>query len=356
MHATYHTKSPQETIALGEKLGHLLQPGNVVLLFGELGSGKTHFAKGIAKGLGVEQKIKSPTFVYVNQYSIDKSQISNPKFLTLCHYDFYRLNIGDDLTSLGYEESLNDPQAINVVEWADRLGDDLPAEYIRVELETLDDAHQIKIEFISPQIVMEDMVTKFYEEWGTPLRVQNHCKQVASVAKQIAEAYIQQGEIINLNLLYTAALLHDMCRICDIKELERDHFNEEEIGNNKWEKWSTLRKKYHGIDHEEIASQELQKLGFTQTAEVIRLHRSALIIQESEAFDSLEKKIMYYADKRVLHSKIVTLKKRFEDGRERYGQFDDEETKRFFKKVEKRTFELEKELFEKLNIKSENIV
>ena len=73
MIAAYHTKSPQETIKLGKKLAGRLNAGDVVLLYGELGSGKTHFIKGIAEGLGIEMTIKSPTYAYVNRYRLSGS-------------------------------------------------------------------------------------------------------------------------------------------------------------------------------------------------------------------------------------------------------------------------------------------
>ena len=70
MFAEYHTKSPAETIELGKRLASRLSGGDVVLLYGELGSGKTHFIKGIAEGLGVRMTVKSPTYAYVNRFQI----------------------------------------------------------------------------------------------------------------------------------------------------------------------------------------------------------------------------------------------------------------------------------------------
>ena len=121
MKATYYTHTPEETIELGERLSYYLKRGDSVLLFGDLGSGKTHFTKGIARGLGITDTIKSPTFAYVNKYTIGKqigeqigeqidvlsNRLSN--IIThLYHYDLYRLNPGADLTSLGYHETIED--------------------------------------------------------------------------------------------------------------------------------------------------------------------------------------------------------------------------------------------------------
>jgi len=339
MKAVYHTKSPQETIDLGERLGRLLKGGDNVLLFGELGSGKTHFVKGIAKGLGVDKIIKSPTFAYVNKYRVQRAACSVQNFY---HYDLYRLNVGDDVSSLGMEETMQDPKAINVVEWADRMKE-LPGQYVRVNFVAGENSHTIKIEFFDPEMASESVIEKFYKHWATPQHVREHCEMVTKVAIQVAERLIGRDEVINLNLLYPAAMLHDMCRLCDFKELRRDHFKEK-VTEAKWKKWNELWSKYRGQDHGDIAYQFLVEQGYPKTATVVRLHKSNLIVEEADAYDSLEKKILYYADKRVLHNKIVSLSERFADGRERHGKDNDEKTKRLYEQVERRTHELEKEL------------
>ncbi len=334
MKAIYHTKSPQETIHLGEHLGLLLTGGDNVLLFGELGSGKTHFVKGIAKGLGVEKIIKSPTFAYVNRYHVTGA--------TLYHYDLYRLNIGEDVSSLGLSETLESPQAINVVEWADRMTD-LPEKYVRVDFEAGEKEHVIAIEFFDPETAPESAIEAFYKRWATPMHIREHCKTVTKVALEVADRWIAKGEIINLNLIYTAGMLHDLCRLCDFNELKRENFKEK-VTEVKWKKWNGQWNKYRGQAHDDIASDFLIKEGYPKTAEVVRLHKSNLLVEEPEAYDTWEKKILYYADKRSLHNRVVSLAERFADGRERHGRGNDEKRKRLFEEVERRTHELEKEL------------
>lgn len=75
MRSTYYTETPLATIELGAKLGKILKGGDAILLFGELGAGKTHFTKGIAEGLGVTDLVKSPTYAYVNNYSLNDGQM-----------------------------------------------------------------------------------------------------------------------------------------------------------------------------------------------------------------------------------------------------------------------------------------
>lgn len=383
MDAIYTTKSPEETIELGKRLADRLKLGDTVLLYGDLGSGKTHFIKGIAEGLGVSAVIKSPTYAYVNRYPIvapswlhrgsnsgimkttigvtkrsEEPQSAARSHATqeqvLFHYDLYRFEEGADVSSIGFEESLEDSNAVNVVEWADRLGKRVPEKYISVSLKGNGNKRTISIEFVSPTILSESEIPKYYEEWATPMHVREHAKMVTKVAMQIAKAYIDKGEIINLNLLYPACMLHDMNRVCDFRALNRDRF-EEEVTDAKWNKWEYLRREFKGQHHAEIAAKILSGRGFTDTAELVRLHRSDYIVKQPDAFDSIEKKIIYYSDKRVKHKEIVSLQERFRDGRERYGKFDKSEEKKLFQDVEARTKKLEKELFKDLGIKPEEI-
>ena len=119
------SKSPEETIGFGEHLAKSLKEGDIVCFFGDLGSGKTTFIKGIAKGLKIgPTKVNSPTFVLMNIYH---------GRLPLFHFDFYRLDGIEGISSIGYDEFLYG-DGISVVEWADRLGSLMPDEYLRVDL------------------------------------------------------------------------------------------------------------------------------------------------------------------------------------------------------------------------------
>jgi tRNA threonylcarbamoyladenosine biosynthesis protein TsaE len=121
---TITTRSPEETIALGRRLGALLEPNDVVALIGELGAGKTCLTKGIALGLGLSdaRAVRSPTFVLVSEY---KGR------LTLYHVDAYRLSGAADFDALGASEMMNSG-GVTVIEWADRVEGVLPAECLRV--------------------------------------------------------------------------------------------------------------------------------------------------------------------------------------------------------------------------------
>ncbi|HJG49445.1 tRNA (adenosine(37)-N6)-threonylcarbamoyltransferase complex ATPase subunit type 1 TsaE [Limosilactobacillus ingluviei] len=110
----------EATMALGRRLAPLLQAGDVLVLNGDLGAGKTTFTKGLAAGLGIQQMIKSPTFTIIREYQGGR--------LPLYHMDVYRLEAGGG-QDLGLEEYF-DGDGISVVEWAQFVADELPTEYL----------------------------------------------------------------------------------------------------------------------------------------------------------------------------------------------------------------------------------
>ena len=105
----YMTNAPEETEALGEKLGKLLRPGTVLAYLGDLGAGKTAFTRGLARGLGCRETVTSPTYTMVNEYLGGR--------LPLFHFDMYRLASSDDLWDIGWEDYL-DRQGVCAVEWS----------------------------------------------------------------------------------------------------------------------------------------------------------------------------------------------------------------------------------------------
>jgi tRNA threonylcarbamoyladenosine biosynthesis protein TsaE len=118
---THRSRSAEETQALGERLGARLHGGEIVLLCGDLGAGKTQFAKGVARALGVASEIVSPTFTIAARY---------PGRLPLVHYDLYRIARAAELREIGFLES-DDPREVALVEWGDRVPP--PAHAVRVE-------------------------------------------------------------------------------------------------------------------------------------------------------------------------------------------------------------------------------
>lgn len=119
------THSETETVAAGKEFARSLKAGNVVACYGNLGSGKTHFIKGICRGLGVHEHVVSPSFTIQRVYSGNK--------VCVHHWDFYRIASEADLRELGFEESVAG-ENICLIEWADRVQDYLPQNRFNVHL------------------------------------------------------------------------------------------------------------------------------------------------------------------------------------------------------------------------------
>jgi tRNA threonylcarbamoyladenosine biosynthesis protein TsaE len=117
------TSSTEQTEEVGRVLGTMLEAGDLVCLFGDLGAGKTHFSYGVAQGLQVQdQYITSPTFTFVNEYQ---------GRIPLYHIDLYRLKDPSELESIGFEEYI-DSDGATVIEWAERADEELPDEKLNV--------------------------------------------------------------------------------------------------------------------------------------------------------------------------------------------------------------------------------
>lgn len=121
----YISNSPAETEALGEALAARLTAGTVVAFTGDLGAGKTAFTRGLARGLGVPDRVTSPTFTIVNEYEGGR--------LPLFHFDMYRLGSADDLFDIGWEDFLR-RGGVCAVEWSETVQEALDADTIYVDI------------------------------------------------------------------------------------------------------------------------------------------------------------------------------------------------------------------------------
>lgn len=132
------THSSEQTQRFGSMIGRTLRPGDLVLLSGQIGSGKTIFAQGIAQGLGVESDVLSPTFTLVMEH---EGRTLDDVLVRLYHVDLYRLPDEDPegIIGFGFEEYLDDERGIIVIEWPERARAVLPAEYLVVEVEAIAD-------------------------------------------------------------------------------------------------------------------------------------------------------------------------------------------------------------------------
>ena len=120
------TNSPEETFALGEKIGTEAQPGQLYTLIGDLGVGKTVLTQGIAKGLGIEEPICSPTFTIVQVYEEGR--------MPFYHFDVYRIGDIEEMDEIGYEDYFYG-QGLTMVEWANLIEEILPDPYQQITIE-----------------------------------------------------------------------------------------------------------------------------------------------------------------------------------------------------------------------------
>lgn len=129
----HKTKSDIETQKIGENLAKKFKGGEIVLLYGDLGTGKTQIVKGIARALGINKPITSPTFTFVNEYKIPDKALT-----FLYHVDLYRIEKTIELQSLGLDDIFNDKKGIVIIEWAEKLKG-VPKDIFIVELEYVDE-------------------------------------------------------------------------------------------------------------------------------------------------------------------------------------------------------------------------
>ena len=137
-----HTKSVDDTRALAAEVAALARPGDLVLLAGDLGTGKTAFVQGFARGLGVEEPVTSPAFVLVRSYE---------GRIPMVHLDVYRLDHLQELVDLGIAEML-DGDVVTLIEWGDVVAPALPADFLEVRLEPgdTDDDRVLAIRAVGP--------------------------------------------------------------------------------------------------------------------------------------------------------------------------------------------------------------
>jgi tRNA threonylcarbamoyladenosine biosynthesis protein TsaE len=131
MEVIVHTRTPSETIRLGKRIGRLLDPGDIVALIGELGTGKTHLIKGLAAGAGIKDSsyVSSPSFTLIHEYSGK---------VPFYHIDLYRLGSEKEAEELGLEECLGGT-GIAAIEWADKIPSLLPGERLLIRLSYVDE-------------------------------------------------------------------------------------------------------------------------------------------------------------------------------------------------------------------------
>ena len=119
-----YLENEEKTREIGSKLGELLTPKSVICLIGDLGAGKTTMTQSLARALGVDDYITSPTFTIVNEYEGN---------MPLYHFDVYRIGSSEEMYDIGYDEYINS-DGVCIIEWANLIEDILPDEYLYIEM------------------------------------------------------------------------------------------------------------------------------------------------------------------------------------------------------------------------------
>ncbi len=140
------TKSAQQTKEFAANFAKKLKGGEILCLYGDLGSGKTTFVQGLAEGLGIKKRILSPTFVLMRSY---ETKVKSEKLKVksyLHHIDLYRIESAEEIEMLGLQEIFNNPQDIVAIEWAERIKQILPSKRTDIYFEHIDEnIRRIKI-------------------------------------------------------------------------------------------------------------------------------------------------------------------------------------------------------------------
>lgn len=128
----FFVENIEQTINIGRQIGKLTNPGDIICLIGDLGTGKTHLTKGIAEGLEIQEHITSPTFNIVNEYE------GRLKFY---HFDVYRVNDPDEIAAIGFDEYIFS-QGVSVIEWANYIEELIPDEHLTIIIEKVNNENE----------------------------------------------------------------------------------------------------------------------------------------------------------------------------------------------------------------------
>ena len=129
------TQSPYETVKLASKVAQRIREGTVVCLEGSLGAGKTLFVQSMARTLGVQGEVTSPTFNLMNIYE---------GFCPIVHFDLYRLQTEEELEDIGFYEYTDFPDGIVFIEWGEKFPESLPDDYFRIEIERIKETRNMR--------------------------------------------------------------------------------------------------------------------------------------------------------------------------------------------------------------------
>lgn len=269
-------------------------------LVGDLGAGKTTFMQGFLEGLGVHDAVTSPT------YALEQRYISNA-LTEILHIDLYRLAEGKADEFL---HSSEDHTGIRCIEWIDRS---TCKPDILITLEEKDEGRMLTVSFDDIPLPTESDILRWREEVALPAHIGEHCDAVASQIAEFGEDLLQRGIIVRPTALKLSALAHDLLRFVDFGKSSPHHYPDTPKQHQAlWKTWNdTLGEE----GHEKACQRFLEAQGFAELGSIIEVHGC----KKSPSIKStVEQKLLYYADKRVIFDTRCTLEERFADFAERY--------------------------------------
>jgi len=188
------------------------------------------------------------------------------------------------------------------------------------------------------------------KEYRVPSHILKHSLTVAKLAVFLAERLREKGEAVDVDLVDRACLLHDIARVCDFEELNYGNF-EQTVTEQDKAKWQQIRERYEEIRHED-AAYEILKEEYPVLALTVRRHKYRAMLDERTRPNTWEEKLVYYADMRVMHDKIVPLKTRLKEGHKRNIHLHGPKAQSRINtaKVDPLIYGLEEEIFDKIGL------
>ncbi len=280
--------------------------------------------QGLAEGLGVKERVVSPTYALEQRYSD-----------LLSHMDLYRLS---EKQAKEFIATLDVFPGIRAVEWSNRH--DALEHGIAVEIKELSKGREVTISFSDLPIPSDKAIDAWRKEVRLPKHIIRHTEAVAEVAGRLADELMKQGTVVRKNALLAAAKAHDLLRFVDFQSWDGDEMYtpvKEDIPI-----WTTYKEKY-GAPHEKAAELFLREHGFAEIGTMIRPHRGySPASGETIVLKTIEQKVLAYSDKRVRFDEVVSLDDRFDDFVRRYGDGKESDHgkgwREFMKKLEEELF------------------
>lgn len=298
------TAAESATEAAGASVAHSLHTIPVTIgISGHLGAGKTAFMRGFFRSLGVTESITSPTYALEQRYQTSRGDA--------LHIDLYRLNKAEAIELLQYS---NHHPGIRCVEWPERCGD--MATDISVMIDEMPDGtRSIAIECNDVEWPDDATIAAWRKDVSLPANVASHCDVVADFCSKAARSLIERGTFIRLSFVRAAGKVHDLLRFIDFKPgaAPAGHVDPPET-IAAWAEW---KQRYPYATHEEAVGAFLREKKFDALGRLAASHSIHFPVTKRT---TVEEHLLYYADKRVIGDRVVSIAERYDDFALRYGK------------------------------------